>query len=411
MVVDVDICGLKIGDRHPVRLMGVINLSKESFYKGSVVSTDSVLGVARKMVDDGATIIDIGARSTWPLAKPLVSREEELQRMLPALDMLRDNVDALISVDTIYADVAEGALEHGADIVNDVSGFTADERMIDVVADYGCPAVVMASEEVPGDPIGMDAIMRSLAYIIDRACSKGIDTDKIILDPAIGKWIPEKDPIYDFETIDQFESLKVFEKPLLAAISRKSCIDAILHKPASERLNGSLAATAIVVHKGAHIIRTHDIRETRDVVEVAAAMRSRQSHVRTEDFEVSVQDVTHPDDAEYLMKGIGVTGTGAKVMKNKTVSKLIRVNNITTTEALIIKQEMLARGGDAALERDAVSHETERTDVLIIGTLLQFQKLVRKLSYQARKLPLIAEMIAQALEQDMDVEYRYSREL
>ncbi|MCQ6962421.1 dihydropteroate synthase [Methanolobus chelungpuianus] len=411
MVIDVDICGLKIGDGHPVRLMGVINLSKESFYKGSVVSTDSVLEVARKMVDDGATIIDIGARSTWPLAKPPVSREEELQRMLPALDMLRDNVDALISVDTIYADVAEGSLKHGADIVNDVSGFTADERMIDIVADHACPAIVMASEKVPGDPIGMDAIMGSLASIIDRARSKGIDTDRLILDPAIGKWVPEKDPIYDFETIDQFGSLKVFGKPLLAAISRKSCIDAVLHKPASERLYGSLAATAIVVHKGAHIIRTHDIRETRDVVEVAAAMRSRQSHVRTGDFEVSVLDVTHPDDAEYLMKGIGVTGTGAKVMKNKTVSKLIRVNNITTTEALIIKQEMLARGGDAALERDAVSHETERTDVLIIGTLLQFQKLVRKLSYQARKLPLIAEMIAQALEQDMEVEYRYSREL
>jgi dihydropteroate synthase len=111
------------------------------------------------------------------------------------------------------------------------------------------------------------------------------------------------------------------------------------------------------------------------------------------------------------MKGIGVTGTGAKVMKNKTVSKVIRVSNITTTEALIIKQEMLARGGDAALERDAVSHETEKTDVLIIGTLLQFEKLVRKLSYQARSLPLIAEMMAKALEQDMDVEYRYQREL
>lgn len=411
MVVDVDICGLKIGDEHPVRLMGVINLSKESFYKGSVVSTDSLLEVARKMVDGGATIIDIGARSTWPLAKPLVSKGEELQRMLPALDILRDNVDALISVDTVYADVAEGALEHGADIVNDVSGFTTDSRMIDVVANYACPAVVMASKKIPGDPIGMDAIMDSLASIIARADSRGIDTDKLMLDPAIGKWISEKDPIYDFETIDQFESLKIFGKPLLAAISRKSCIDAVLHKSASERLYGSLAATAIVVHKGAHIIRTHDVPETRDVVDVARAMRSRQSFVKEGDFEVSIIDITHPDDAEHLMKGIGVTGSGARVMKNKTMSKVIRVNNITTTEALIIKQEMLARGGDAALERDAVSHETEKTDVLIIGTLLQFERLVCKLSYQARKLPLIAEMIAQALEQDMDVEYRYQRKL
>ncbi|WMW21803.1 dihydropteroate synthase [Methanolobus mangrovi] len=411
MVVDVDICGLKVGDEHPVRLMGVINLSKESFYKGSVVSNESLLDVAQKMIDSGATILDIGARSTWPLANPVIGEEEELNRMIPALDILKDNVDALISVDTVYASVAEESLKHGADIVNDVSGFTTDPRMIDVVAEYDCPAVVMASEEIPGDPIGMDAIMNSLAAIIDKADSKGMNTDKLILDPAIGKWIPEKDPIFDFETIDQFESLKVFHKPLLAAVSRKSCIDAVLHKPASERLYGSLAATAIVVHKGAHIIRTHDIPETKDVVEVARAMRKKEQPVRSGDFEVSIMDIVHPDDAEYLMKSMGVTGTGAKVMKNKTISKVIRVNNITTTEALIIKQEILARGGDAALERDAVSHETERTDVIIIGTLLQFEKLVHKLSFQARQLPLIAEMIAEALENDMDVEHRYLRDI
>jgi Dihydropteroate synthase (EC 2.5.1.15) len=411
MVVDVDICGLKVGDEHPVRLMGVINLSKESFYKGSVVSTDSLLDVAQKMVDSGSTILDIGARSTWPLANPVIGEEEELNRMIPALDILKGNVDALISVDTVYASVAEESLKHGADIVNDVSGFTTDPRMIDVVAEYDCPAVVMASEEIPGDPIGMDAIMDCLADIISKANSKGIDTDKLILDPAIGKWIPEKDPIFDFETIDQFESLKVFQKPLLAAVSRKSCIDAVLHKPASERLYGSLAATAIVVHKGAHIIRTHDIPETKDVVEVARAMRKKEQTVRSGEFEVSIMDIVHPDDAEYLMKSMGVTGTGAKVMKNKTISKVIRVNNITTTEALIIKQEILARGGDAALERDAVSHETERTDVIIIGTLLQFEKLVHKLSFQARQLPLIAEMIAEALENDMDVKHRYLRDI
>ncbi|MEZ5334325.1 MAG: dihydropteroate synthase [Methanolobus sp.] len=411
MVVDVDICGLKVGDEHPVRLMGIINLSKESFYKGSVVGNDSLLDVAQKMIDEGATILDIGARSTWPLANPVISEEEELNRMIPALEILNDNVDALISVDTVYSSVAKESLKHGADVVNDVSGFTTNPEMIDVVADYDCPAVVMASEEVPGDPIGMDAIMQSLADIISRADSKGVDTDKLILDPAVGKWIAEKDPIFDFETIDQFESLRVFGRPLLAAVSRKSCIDAVLHKPANERLYGSLAATAIVVHKGAHIVRTHDIPETKDVVEVASAMRKRQPFVKSGDFEVSIMDITHPDDAEYLMKSMSVTGTGAKVMKNKTVSKVIRVNNITTTEALIIKQEILARGGDAALERDAVSHETNKTDVLIIGTILQFEKLVHKLSFQARNLPLIAEMIAEVLENDMDVEHGYLREL
>ena len=411
MVVDADICGLKVGDEHPVRLMGVINLSRESFYKGSVVSTDSLLGVAQKMIDDGADILDIGARSTWPLASPAIGKDVELKRLIPALNILKDNVDVPISVDTVYSNIADEALKHGADIINDVSGFTTDDKMFDVMKEHGCPAVVMASEELPGDPIGMDAIMESLAGIIAKADAKDIDTNKLILDPAIGKWVAEKDPIYDFETIEQFESLKVFQKPILAAVSRKSCIDAVLHKPADERLYGSLAATAIVVQKGAHIIRTHDIAQTRDVVEVARAMRKRQPISISGDFEVSMIDIIHPDDAEYFMKSMGVTGTGAKVMKNKTVSKVLRINNITTTEALIIKQEILARGGDAALERNAVSHETEKTDVIIFGTLLQLERLANKLTCQARSLPHIAEMIVEVLQQEMDVEYRYKREL
>ena len=97
-------------------------------------------------------------------------------------------------------------------------------------------------------------------------------------------------------------------------------------------------------------------------------------------------------------------------MKNKTVSRVLRISNITTTEALIIKQEILARGGDAALERDAVSHETEKTDVIVIGTLLQVRKLADKLDCQARNLPLISRMIKDALKQGSDIEYRYLRE-
>ena len=410
MVIDIDICGLKVGDRHPVRLMGVINLSRESFYKASVVNADTLVDVAQRMVDDGAQIIDLGARSTWPLARPVISKEEELHRMVSALDVLKGNVDALISVDTVYADVAEASLVQGADIVNDVSGFTADERMIDVVADHACPAVVMASRSVCGDPIGMSEVMLSLGAIIDRAASKGIDTDKLILDPAIGNWVAEKKPIYDLETIDQFASLKVFGKALLAAISRKSCIDAVIHKPANERLYGSLAATAIAVHQGAHIIRTHDVRETRDVVDVAWAIRPRQACTDAGGREVSIVELNRPFDVELLMRGMGVTGAGASIMKNKTKSLVLRVNDITTTEALIIKQEMLARGGDAALERNAVSHETERTSILIFGTLLQINRLVHKLSFQVRDLPLIAKAIKKVLEIDSTAEYRYERE-
>ena len=409
MVVDVDISGLKIGDRHPVRLMGAINLSRESFYKPSVVDQESILDTARQMVHEGATIIDVGARSTWPLAKP-ITKQEERERLLPALEELQDNVEAVISVDTMFADIAEEALKLDADIINDVSGFTADAKMVEVVADHGCPAVVMASEKLPGDPIGMDAIMNSLDSIIKKAEAQGIDSDQLILDPAIGKWVAEKEPMYDFETIDDFERLKIFGKPLLAAISRKSVIGAVVGKPAEERLFGTLAATAIVVHKGAHIIRTHDVAQTMDVVRVASAVRSRQAIVKEDRFEVTVLDITQPHDAVFAMRSIGATETGCNVMKNKTVNMVLRINNLTTTEALIIKQEILARGGDAALARDAVSHETEETDVVVTGTLLQIERVVTKLKRQARNLPLVANMIEETLERQMDVEYRYSRE-
>lgn len=409
MLIDAEICDLKVGDEHPVRIMGVINLSHESFYRSSVVSMDSILEMAHSMVDNGATILDIGARSTWLLAKPVISREEEMQRLVPALDILRDNVDVLISVDTMFADIAEKALELGADMINDVSGFKADERMLDTLVEHGCPAVAMATEKVPGDPIGLDATMDALASIIRQACDKGMDTSKLVLDPAIGKWTPEKMPIYDFETIDQFERLRTFHKPLLAAISRKSCIDAVLHRPVEDRLYGTLAATAIVVHKGAHIIRTHDVSQTVDVVKVAAAMRSRHLMVKENGFEVSVLNIVDPEDAVRNMNEMGVTGTGAQIMKKKSVLRVLRISNITTTDALIIKQEILARGGDAALERNAVSHETESTDILVMGTLLQLEKLAKKLERQARNLPVISRMILDTLQLDDNVDHRYLR--
>ncbi len=409
MVVDIDIRGLKIGDRHPVRLMGAINLSRESFYKPSVVDQGFILETARRIVHEGATIIDVGARSTWPLAKP-ITKQEERESLLPALEELQDNVDVVISVDTMFADIAEEALKLDVDIINDVSGFTADARMMEVVADHGCPAVVMSSKKLPGDAIGMDAIMNSLDLIIKKAEAQGIDTDQLILDPAIGKWVAEKESMYDFETIDEFERLKIFGKPLLAAISRKSVIGSVLGKPAEDRLFGTLAATAIVVHKGAHIIRTHDVAQTLDVVRVASAVRSRQAIVKEDRFEVTVLDITHPHDSIFAMRSIGTTETGCNVMKNKTVNRVLRINNLTTTEALIIKQEILARGGDAALARDAVSHETKETDVIVTGTLLQIERLVTKLKGQARNLPLVAKMIKETLERQMDVEYRYSRE-
>ena len=408
MVVDTDICGMKVGDQYPSHVMGIINLSPESFYESSVVNPNSAFEIAQKMVKDGATFIDIGARSTWRFSEP-ISRKEELKRLLPVLETLEGNVDAVISVDTMFSEIAEEALKKGAQVINDVSGFTADPRMVKIVADYGCPAIVMASNKVPGDPLGMDSVIESLDSIIQTAETGGINPKNLILDPAIGRWTEEKLTIYDLETLDNFDRLKIFEKPLLAALSRKSFIGDVLEKPATERFYGSLAAAAIAVYKGAHIIRTHDVPETCDAVKLSGAIRSRPSVVKEGRYEVSVVEVKVPQDAAIVMRKLGVTRTGSQVMQDKSVHLMLKIRNLTTTEALIVKQEMLARGGDAALAKDAVSREAEMTDVLVMDTLLQLGRLAKKLEGQVRSLPLIAEMIRECIANRSDLEYRYLR--
>jgi dihydropteroate synthase len=406
MVVDTEIAGIAVGDAHPVRIMGAINLSSESFYKGSVTEPGHVIETAERMVDEGADLLDVGARSTWPLADK-ITKEEERRRLIPALELLVDNVDVPISVDTQFADLARKSLELGAHIINDVSGLTTDPAMMEVISEFGCPIVVMASENIPGDPLGMDAVMRSLGGIIHKSEDAGISPDKIIIDPAIGKWLPEKAPMYDFETLDQLERLKVFQKPVLVAISRKSFIGDLLNKPATERLMGSIAATAIAVYKGVHIIRTHDVADTADAIRVAEAIRGRNVSAEDSGYFIEALDVVNPDDAPGYFAGIGVTATGARVMKDKTVLRVLRINNVTTTEALIIKQEALSRGCDAALPRDAVSHETENTDLIVMGTELQLRRLASKLKGQARDLAIISGLIISTLQRFRDIDYRY----
>jgi len=406
-VIEKTIAGLKVGDDQPVRIMGVINLSKESFYKNSVVSSQNVLDAALKMIEEGADLIDVGARSTWPLASK-ITKEEERSRLIPAVRALA-GISVPISVDTMFSDIAKEALVAGASIINDVSGFTADEKMVGVVGKYSCPVILMASNKIPGDPVGMNAIMESLERIISHAQDSGISPDNIIIDPAIGKWTPEKLPLYDYETIDNIQRLRVFGKPILAAISRKSFIGETLNKPATDRLYGSLAATAIAVRNGAHIIRTHDVAPTVDAVRVAQAVRARIPSIKSESIDVELLEIKNIDDSCKAMISIGATTTGSKIMKKKTLLYNILLNNITTTEALIIKQEMLARGADAALPREAVSHEADKVSLIISGTQLQVERLCDKLSHQARGLPMISEMLVELMNKNNDAIFKYSR--
>ncbi len=274
MTINRKIAGVWIGDTHPVRVMGVLNLSPESFYKGSVVSKEnSAVAKAKQMVAAGAEFLDLGATSTAPGVKP-ISTEEEMSRLIPVLKAVFEVVDVPISVDTFRAAVADEALKNGAQIINDVSSFKKDSEMVGVLKDHDAPAIIMATNKTIGDPLKIPEIIDCLQSSIAQVESLGYNSDNIIVDPAIGRWVPEKTYQYNMDIIRNLNEISKLERPILVGISRKSFIHEILDRPEpGDRLPGTLGTTAIAVYNGAHIVRTHDVAPTIDVVRLAKMLR------------------------------------------------------------------------------------------------------------------------------------------
>ncbi len=282
-VIKAVIAGVPVGDEEPVRVMGVINASPESFYKGSVVTEpERAASLAEEMVREGASFIDVGGMSTAPYLNTYVTPEEEAERVVPIIKTIKENssVKVPVSIDTTRAFVAEKAIEAGADIVNDVRGLKEDPRIAKVVAEYGVPVIVAANplgQRVEGaDPVKV--VMTALEESIKIAEDAGVDAAKIVVDPAIGFIRPKNPPwyVWDATVIANLDILRVFGLPILVGVSRKSFLKAITgrEKP-EERLAGSIAATAITVWNGTHIVRAHDVRETVDAVKVAKFIRDR----------------------------------------------------------------------------------------------------------------------------------------
>lgn len=259
-----------IGGDSPVRLMGVINCSPESFYSDSFVPTDAVHTKAVEMVEQGADFIDIGARSTAPNAQA-ISGNEEASRMDAALTQL-DGSGIPVSVDTLHPGVLEVCLRHDIHAINDISGLSSP-RYIKLVADAGLPAFVMASGYQPGDAVGVDATIATLGTIIKRCESAGIK--EYVLDPGIGLWTALRSVENDWELCQNFERFLLFDHPLLAAVSRKSFIGNLLDREPVDRLAGSLAVTLMLLEKGASVVRTHDVAQTLDVIRVFERMVKR----------------------------------------------------------------------------------------------------------------------------------------
>jgi len=273
---------LDIGDDFPTVIMGVINLSPESFYKGSVYAEPKkVREAASKMIKSGAQILDIGGRSTAPWSEK-ITVEEEVNRMKIALENVCNIIsdDIIISVDTQYSKVAEVTFDIATRknkkiIINDVSCLKTDPSLANFIIEKDLPIIIMASKEVPGDLCTVDEIIDEFRNTIENLKKKGYDENKIILDPGIGHWIEEKIHLYDLRIIANLHKLKELNKVILVAISRKSFIGTTLNIPNPEdRLNGTLSATAIAVFNGAHIVRTHDVNnQLIEIVKMAEEIR------------------------------------------------------------------------------------------------------------------------------------------
>lgn len=257
-------------------IMGVINVTPDSFYAASRVEKDKLLDRVAQMIREGVDIIDIGGESTRP-GSDRVTEEEEMSRVVPAVELVKKNFDVVVSVDTYKAKVAEESIKVGAEIVNDISALRFDPNMVEVLKKYK-PAVVLM--HMKGEPKTMqenphyDDVVKEILYFlkerIEFLSESGID-DRIMIDPGIGFGKRLEDNLEIIKRISEFKSLK---RPVLIGASRKSFIGKVLGDvPPEERLYGTLAVTAYCVLNGVDVIRVHDVRENSHVIKLIETIR------------------------------------------------------------------------------------------------------------------------------------------
>ena len=276
---------------HRPAVMGVINLTPDSFSDGGRFNrVDLALNEASRQLRDGAQVLDLGAQSTRPGAVDVGSKEE-LSRLLPCLQSIRAaHPQVILSVDTFRASVARAALEAGADWINDVSGGRRDPAMLSLVADAGCPYVLMHSR---GDSQTMDnctdygaqgvvaGVLQELRLSTDRALQAGLSREQLIWDPGLGF---AKTTDQNLQLIQQLEDLQHDGIPLLLGPSRKRFIGAVLDQPrAKARIWGTAAVCARAVEAGVHVVRVHDVGQISQVVTMAVAVARQGSPANIRD--------------------------------------------------------------------------------------------------------------------------------
>jgi len=259
-------------------IMGIVNVTPDSFSDGGLF-LDPGRAVERglALAEDGADVIDVGGESTRPGADP-VPAEEEIRRVLPVIAGLRPRTKALISVDTSKVEVAEAALDAGADIINDISAFRLDPRILHLAARHGAGFILMHMKGVPrtmqAHPRYNDVVAEVRAFLaerIDVAEAYGLPRESIAVDPGIGFGKNQAD---NLALLARLRGLADLRRPVAVGVSRKSFIGKILDAPPEDRLEGTIAAAVVSLVNGASILRVHDVRAVKRAVRVAEAILS-----------------------------------------------------------------------------------------------------------------------------------------
>jgi len=262
---------------HKTYVMGILNCTPDSFYPSSRAATIKyAMRSAHEMISEGVDIVDVGGESTRPGAEA-VPLEEEIRRVIPVIQALREDSDVIISVDTRKKEVAGRALDAGADIINDISGLRHNEELARLVARRRVPVVLMHMRGTPKtmqkNPFyknTISEILRELQPSIAAAIGAGIAPEMIIIDPGIGFGKRSQD---NLRIIKELASLKSLKFPILVGLSRKGFIGEILDRPVEKRLIGTVTANTLAVLNGANIIRVHDVADAVEMVKIIDSIR------------------------------------------------------------------------------------------------------------------------------------------
>jgi dihydropteroate synthase len=253
-------------------VMGIVNVSPDSFSGDGIDNVDEAVARAHRLAAEGVDIVDIGGESTRPGTTPKSTSEsikQELRRVIPVLEKLAGKIDVPLSIDTYRYEVAQQALDAGAQMINDIWGLKRDPRLAKLVAERNVPIILMANQREELQRYIMPAVISNLKWSMDTALDAGVPWDNIIIDPGIGfgKTVEQ-----NLEIIRRLDKLKVLGRPILLATSRKSVIGLTLNLPPEQCQAGTAATIAIGIANGADMVRVHEVREMMRVCRMSDAV-------------------------------------------------------------------------------------------------------------------------------------------